>query len=124
MEVDGTTDRALPDQDTEFRSFDGLRLAGTLTFPSSASSSATVLVHGGGVTRDEGGFFSRLAAGLRQAGIASLRFDLRGHGSSEGRQEDLTLAGIMNDIRAAVAHVRDLMGNGPVNLVGTSFGGG
>ncbi len=108
----------------EFRSLDGLRLSATWTVPSAAASSAAVLVHGGGVTRDEGGFFSRLAAGLRQAGIASLRLDLRGHGSSEGRQEDLTLAGIMNDIRAAVAHVRDLTGNGPVNLVGTSFGGG
>jgi hypothetical protein len=109
---------------TEFRSLDGLRLSATWTFPSTAANSAAVLVHGGGVTRDEGGFFSRLAAGLYQAGIASLRFDLRGHGSSEGRQEDLTLAGIMNDIRAAVAHVRDLNGDGPVSLIGMSFGGG
>jgi len=109
---------------TEFRSLDGLRLSATWTVPATAASSATVLVHGGGVTRDEGGFFSRLAAGLRQAGIASLRFDLRGHGSSEGRQEDLTLAGIMNDIRAAVAHVGDLTGSWSVNLIGTSFGGG
>src|SRR5262249_28298037 len=82
---------------TEFSSLDGLRLSATWTVPSTAASSATVLVHGGGVTREEGGFFSRLAAGLRQAGIASLRFDLRGHGSSEGRQEDLTLAGISGE---------------------------
>jgi len=125
VEVDGTTDRALPDQDTEFRSFDGLRLAGTLTFPSSASSSATVLVHGGGVTRDEGGFFTRLAAGLSEAGIASLRFDLRGHGQSDGRQQDLTLASVANDILAAIAHLIDRLGSAsPVNLVGTSFAGG
>ncbi|MFD6224362.1 hypothetical protein [Nocardia asteroides] len=37
------------------------------------------------------GFFTRLAAGLANAGVASLRFDLRGHGGSEGRQEELTL---------------------------------
>jgi alpha-beta hydrolase superfamily lysophospholipase len=66
-----------------------------------------VLVHGGGVTREEGGFFTRLAVGLGEAGVASLRFDLRGHGESEGRQEELTLATILNDIGAALAHVRD-----------------
>jgi uncharacterized protein len=109
---------------TEFRSLDGLRLSGTLALPATVADVGTVLVHGGGVTRDEGGFFTRLAAGLSQAGIASLRFDLRGHGQSDGRQEDLTLAGITNDIFAAVAHVQRLVGARPVNLIGTSFGGG
>ena len=94
----------------EFRSLDGIGLSGTLVVPPTAVESATVLVHGGGVTRDEGGFFSRLAFGLSQVGIASLRFDLRGHGRSEGRQEDLTLSGVANDIRAAVAYVRTVVG--------------
>lgn len=107
----------------EIRSLDGLGLSATWTAPS-APRSATVLVHGGGVTRDEGGFFTRLAAGLREAGIASLRFDLRGHGRSEGRQEDLTLASIMNDIRSVVMYVIDATGDERVNLVGASFGGG
>jgi hypothetical protein len=31
-------------------------------------------------------------------GVASLRFALRGHGESEGRQEELTLASILNEI--------------------------
>jgi alpha-beta hydrolase superfamily lysophospholipase len=65
-----------------------------------------VLVHGGGVTREEGGFFTRLADGLGEAGVASLRFDLRGHGRSDGKQEDLTISAILNDIRTAIAHVR------------------
>jgi predicted alpha/beta hydrolase len=70
---------------------DGLHLAGTFLAPVDARQGA-ILVHGGGVTREEGGFFTRLAAGLAETGVASLRFDLRGHGESEGRQEDLTLA--------------------------------
>lgn len=37
------------------------------------------------------------------AGVASPRFDLRGHGESEGRQEELTLAAILNDILASVS---------------------
>jgi pimeloyl-ACP methyl ester carboxylesterase len=108
----------------EFRSLDGLRLRGTLVVPSSMRGPAVVLVHGGGVTREEGGFFARLASGLADAGLPALRFDFRAHGESEGQGEDLTIAGVLNDIRAAVAHVREMTGSGPVDLIGTSFGGG
>lgn len=93
--------------DVEFRSLDGLRLRGTLTMPPVALGAAAVLVHGGGVTREEGGFFARFAAGLAEAGMPVLRFDFRAHGESDGRPEDLTIAGVANDIRAAVRRVRD-----------------
>jgi alpha-beta hydrolase superfamily lysophospholipase len=106
-----------------FRSLDGLRLVGTLVRPEEPAG-AVVLVHGGGVTREEGGFFTRLAAGLGAAGVASLRFDLRGHGVSAGRQEDLTLAGVLNDIRVAMAHLQEATSAGAVSLLGASFGGG
>ncbi|MGH3830233.1 MAG: alpha/beta hydrolase [Pseudonocardiaceae bacterium] len=109
---------------TALRALDGVRLAGTLVTPDAAPDRALVLVHGGGVTREEGGFFTRLAAGLGAAGVASLRFDLRGHGESEGRQEDLTLSAVLNDIRAAIAHIRGLTGAESVSLLGTSFAGG
>jgi len=109
---------------TSFRSLDGLRLAGSFVAPSTDVKSVTVLVHGGGVTRDEGGFFTRLADGMAAAAIASLRFDLRGHGESDGRQEDLTISGVLNDIRAAIGHARTLTAQAPVNLLGASFGGG
>ena len=108
---------------TSFRTLDGLRLAGTLVQPQKLSG-AVVLVHGGGVTREEGGFFTRLADGLGDAGLASLRFDLRGHGDSEGKQEELTLSAILNDIRTAIAHVRASTGMATVSLLGASFGGG
>jgi alpha-beta hydrolase superfamily lysophospholipase len=108
-----------------FRTLDGLHLAGTFV-ESDAHEQAevVVLVHGGGVTREEGGFFARLATGLAEAGIASLRFDLRGHGESEGRQEELTLTTILNDIRVALAKVRDLSGATRLSLLGASFAGG
>jgi Serine aminopeptidase, S33 len=91
------------------RTLDGLRLASTLVVPAGAAAAerAVVLVHGGGVTREEGGFFTRLAAALGEAGVSSLRFDLRGHGESEGRQEELTLAAILNGIKVALAQVRE-----------------
>jgi pimeloyl-ACP methyl ester carboxylesterase len=107
-----------------FRTLDGLYLRGTLVTPDGASERAAVLVHGGGVTREEGGFFSRMAAGLAEARVASLRFDLRGHGESEGRQEELTLSAILNDIRVALAHTRDATAVDRISLIGQSFGGG
>lgn len=104
---------------------DGLNLQGTLRLPVGVLRHAVVLVHGGGVTREEGGFFTRLADGLAEAGVASLRYDLRGHGESDGRPEESSLAAHLNDIRVAVAHLRracdDAVG---VSLLGTSFGGG
>lgn len=116
----------MPAQSTAvtIRTLDGLHLAGTLTTPETAPEQAIVLVHGGGVTREEGGFFTRLADGLAAARLASLRFDLRGHGESEGRQEDLTLAAILNDIRVALAQVREVTDASVVSLLGASFGGG
>jgi hypothetical protein len=106
------------------RTRDGLRLVGTLTVPDALPRRAAVLVHGGGVTREEGGFFARLASGLAEKGSASLRFDLRGHGESEGRQEELTLASILTDITAALALVRDEVAPEGLALLGASFSGG
>jgi len=92
---------------TTFRTLDGLHLVGTFVGPDGSSDLAVVLVHGGGVTREEGGFFTRLADGLAEAGVASLRYDLRGHGESEGRQEESVLTVHLNDIQVALAHLRD-----------------
>jgi alpha-beta hydrolase superfamily lysophospholipase len=112
------------EEQTRFRTLDGLQLSATLTRSGSPGDTAVVLVHGGGVTREEGGFFTRLAAGLAEAGVASLRFDLRGHGESEGRQEELTLSSVLNDIRVALAHVRQATGASQLSLLGASFTGG
>jgi alpha-beta hydrolase superfamily lysophospholipase len=106
------------------RTLDGLRLAASVVTPGGSPERGVVLVHGGGVTREEGGFFTRLAAGLADAGVASLRFDLRGHGESEGRQEDLTLATILNDIGVALTSVQEATGASRLSLLGASFTGG
>jgi len=106
------------------RALDGLNLAGTFTSPDAVAEQVVVFVHGGGVTREEGGFFTRLAAGLGDAGIASLRYDLRGHGESGGRMEETVLTAHLNDIRVALADARQRSGATRVSLLGASFGGG
>lgn len=109
---------------TTVRTLDGLSLSGTLVTPDGRPEQAVVLVHGGGVTREEGGFFTRLAAGLAEVGVASLRYDLRGHGESDGRPEESSLAAHLNDIRVIRDHLRDTTAAQTMNLLGTSFGGG
>jgi uncharacterized protein len=106
------------------RTLDGLHLVGTLVTPAAPTDKGVVFVHGSGVTRDEGGFFTRLALGLGDAGVASLRYDLRGHGESEGRQEDSPLTSHLNDMRVAIAELRQRTGASLISLLAASFGGG
>lgn len=107
-----------------FRTFDGLELVGDLVVPDRKPQIGVVQIHGGGVTRHEAGFFDRMAAGLASAGVAAMRFDLRGHGESEGRQEDLTISGVLNDIRSSLGYLRKAADVERTALVGQSFGGG
>ena len=62
--------------------------------------------------------------GWARPGSPSLRYDLRGHGESEGRQEESVLTAHLNDIRVALAHLRQATGATRVSLLGASFGGG
>ncbi|MFJ3713238.1 MULTISPECIES: alpha/beta hydrolase [unclassified Streptomyces] len=112
------------EHETAFQSLDGTALFGTVCSAETPVGTA-VLVHGSGVTRQEGGFFTRLAACLAASGVTSLRFDLRAHGASGGRESELTIASVTNDIRAAGDHLRAHTGHlGPVHVIATSFSGG
>ncbi|MFD2470545.1 alpha/beta hydrolase [Amycolatopsis silviterrae] len=106
------------------RTPDGLHLAGTLTEPGGRPRRAVLLMQGASVTREEGGFFTRLAAGLAEAGIASLRVDLPGHGESEGRQEDLSLSALLNVIRGSIEHLATAVPGVGTSLAAASFSGG
>ncbi|MFF2146187.1 alpha/beta hydrolase [Kitasatospora sp. NPDC058190] len=115
----------MTDYETAFRSLDGTALFGTVTPSPTPPTSLAVLAHGAGVTREEGGFFGRLAAGLAAVGVTCLRFDLRAHGASSGRSADLTIAGVANDIRAAGDHLVGVTSQpGPVHVIAASFSGG
>ncbi|MEV7548336.1 alpha/beta fold hydrolase [Amycolatopsis sp. NPDC089917] len=76
-----------------------------------------VLVHGITADLDENGLFTTLAPRLAAAGFMVLRFSFRGHGRSDGRPRDMTIAGELADLRAVVDSV-----GGPVSVVASSFG--
>jgi uncharacterized protein len=103
------------EQVVRLRTLDGLHLVGTLVVPDEATNKGIVFVHGGGVTREEGGFFTRLALGLAEAGVASLRYDLRGHGKSDGLQENSPLTAHLNDMHVAMAELRERTGASQVS---------
>ena len=64
-----------------------------------------------------------LARGLAKAGIASVRFDFNGHGSSDGRMQDMTIGKELADARAIWNYVSRLPYVEGVGLLGHSQGG-
>lgn len=121
-----TAKAAPPDTEvgTTVRTHDGLRLAGTLRVPRAEPEQAVLLLHGEGATREEGGFYTRLAQRLGEAEVASLRFDLPGHGESEGQQEELSLSGLLNVISSGLDHLRGRVGTARITLLATGLTGG
>lgn len=105
-----------------FYSKDGLRLVGIWNIPKSNTLKAIILVHGITVDKDEDGIFIELAELLKENGYAVFRFDFRGHGESEGRSVDMTIAGELLDLDAAVMEVKS-KGYKKIGLLAASFGG-
>lgn len=105
-----------------FTTRDGLTLHGDLELPPGASRGAVVLCHphplnGGSM---QAGLIPILHRALVGAGFTALRFDFRGVGRSEGSFGHGT--GEVTDLAAAVAHLRTAVPDGPLVLVGWSFG--
>lgn len=106
---------------------DGFILEGELVTPSSSQHGCAVLSHGINSHRQEYlDMFPILASKLSDMGWASLRFDFRGHGDSEGTSLDFSVIGQIIDLRSVVSKIRndfDWRGQ-PLGFVGVSFGGG
>jgi uncharacterized protein len=114
------------ESDVWFRS-DASRIYGTLCQPSGLGRSpAAVLVHGFGSFRDELTGFVELAERLAEAGIASLRMDMRGCGRSGTRGLMHPIWDWVNDVRQAVSFLETLPTVAPdrIAVVGMSMGGG
>ncbi|MBO3746140.1 alpha/beta fold hydrolase [Streptosporangiaceae bacterium NEAU-GS5] len=105
----------------------GLTLRSTIHLPDDADRAPTaVLIHGFTNNRMEtGACFVRLSRLLERHGIASVRFDLSGHGESDGDFFDVTITGEIAETISVIRDVRALDFADPsrIALVGMSMGG-
>ena len=107
-----------------YRSIDWTKLCGVFTLPKKPYRGFTLLLHGITMDKDEfNGFYSELAEKLCLKGFASLRFDFRGHGESEGYQREFSIIGQILDIKASIREISKIW-KGPISIIATSFGAG
>lgn len=106
---------------------DGQRIAATVHLPDGVGPHpAVVLCHGFTGMRLEAHFlFVKTSRALERAGIASLRFDFRGSGESEGEFRDMTVETEVSDALRAVDEVCGLSEVDPerMGVLGLSLGG-
>lgn len=122
-------------EEVTVKSPEGFTLAGTLTIPKRHAGRvpAVVMITGSGLEdRDESlpgvnGYrpFRQIADTLGRRGIAVLRLDDRGYGSSGGNASASTTADLANDTRAALSYLKSRpdIDRNHLFLVGHSEGG-
>lgn len=109
------------------------KLAGILTTPTEGRRHPIVVMfHGFTGQKDElsivntdEAIFSRTARMLAEKGIASLRFDFRGSGESDGAWEDTTFESQISDAYAALDYIAEIPGvrANKIGVIGYSQGG-
>lgn len=106
-----------------YKSKDGTRLCGIFLSPEKIKG-YVLLAHGINVNKNEwNNFYVDIAQELCKKGFASLRFDFRGHGESEGAQREMTIIGETLDIAASIEQI-SAQWDGNISIVGMSFGAG
>ena len=114
----------IPSERVDF-SCRGIRCAAWLTLPAGTGPHpAVVLVHGLGATHDM--MLPQYEQHFAAAGIATLAFDYRNTGASDGQpRQHISTRGQCHDVAAAVEHLksRPEVDGGRIGLWGTSLGG-
>jgi pimeloyl-ACP methyl ester carboxylesterase len=108
--------------------YSGMTLRSTVHIPDGPTETprpTVVFVHGFTSNRLELPNFVAMSRLLEANGIASVRFDLSGHGESDGDFFDVTITGEIAETRAVLAAVRsfDFVDPERIGLVGMSMGG-
>lgn len=110
------------DQKLFFQNSKGNRLCGLLfNTNGDTSKPIIILVHGFSSNKNTSNFV-KLKDILDQKGIATFRFDVFGHGESEGKFEDITITEAVDDILQAIKFIQS-KGYIKIGLLGSSFGG-
>ena len=79
-----------------------------------------IMCHGIRGQKYERGVFPDLAEELLKIGVASIRFDFRGHGESEGLDKDVTITKEKEDIESVIKYLKEL-GYKEIILEASSF---
>ncbi|AFZ68989.1 alpha/beta hydrolase family protein [Deinococcus peraridilitoris] len=105
------------------------RLVGMLHLPDTLASSTgfglVVMLHGlGGDRSERGRLLTQASRFFAAGGLASLRFDFRGSGDSQGEHAAMTVTDEVEDVTAAVDHARNFpeIDAERVSLLGFSLG--
>lgn len=102
---------------------DGLQLSGILQTPEKEPWPLVVLCHGL-LSYKNSSKYIEIGRVFAEAGIATIRFDFRGCGESQGAAAASTLSGRWRDLQQVTAHTSGLLGfNGRLALLGSSLGG-
>ena len=89
---------------------------------SSKDSAALIVCHGFSGTKEGGGKAISMAKYFSFHNITTLLFDFSGNGESDGKFEDITLSGQIQDLNVAINFIKDL-GFNKIFVMGRSFGG-
>jgi putative redox protein len=111
----------MPAERFDFRNAEGQQLAALLDRPDGEIRAVALFAHC--FTCGKHNRAARhIADGLKQRGIAALRFDFTGLGASEGEFANTTFSSNVDDLVAAADHLRQTL-VAPAILIGHSLGG-
>ena len=111
----------MPLERFDFPNAEGVMLAGLLEMPMGKPRAYALFAHCFTCGKDAHAA-SRIAQGLAARGVAVLRFDFTGLGSSEGEFANTTFSSNVADLVAAADHLRRTR-RAPALLIGHSLGG-
>jgi len=102
---------------------EGMKILGILHLPDEKNPPCVIASHGLLSSKDSEKYIA-LGERMSGEGMAMLRFDFRGIGESEGREEDNTISKKIADLSAAIDFVKSYPGLGNrIGLIGSSLGG-
>ena len=103
---------------------DGHTLRGLFSTPDGEFKDLLVMFHGfTGHMNENGLMFKQITKTLTNIDIATLRYDFRGSGISDGEFDDFTLFTEIEDARKIIMEGYKLNGNKPIYVLGFSMGG-
>jgi alpha-beta hydrolase superfamily lysophospholipase len=102
---------------------DGFQIRGMIHLPDRFPAPCIVCSHGLFSSKDSPKFVA-MAEQLSREGLVAIRYDHRGCGESQGRIEDTTVSGRLDDLASVYGFARGHPGvNGKIGLMGSSMGG-